>query len=413
VARILAYTTPAKGHLFPLVPILDELHRRGHQIVLRTLGSQVSLMRERGFEVAAVSEQIEEIEHDDWRAANPRAALARSVGVFCARAEYDAPDLQQAIATERPDAVIVDINSWGGLSAAEAWSGPWATYCPYPLPLRSPDAPPFGPGLPPARGSLGRMRDRLLRPLVLGTIEKTMTPALNDIRSWMGLPPLSVLDALFRRPPLLLYMTAEPFEYPRRDWPESVVMVGPCAWDPPAEMPAWLAEVTQPLVLVTTSSEFQGDGRLIQTAFDALADESVTVLATLPAGDPARFHVSANARLERFVPHNASLDRAVCVITHGGMGATQKALARGIPVCAVPFGRDQLEVARRVEVAGAGTRLPAGRLRPDRLLAKVREAMTKSDGAKRVAQSFAAAGGPMAAVDAFETRLLMTKPSAL
>jgi hypothetical protein len=45
----------------------------------------------------------------------------------------------------------------------------------------------------------------------------------------------------------------------------------------------------------------------------------------------------------------------------------QKALARGVPVCAVPFGRDQLEVARRVEVAGAGTRLPASRLSPDHL----------------------------------------------
>jgi MGT family glycosyltransferase len=240
-----------------------------------------------------------------------------------------------------------------------------------------------------------------------------MTPALNTIRSGLDLPPLKSIDELFRRPPLLLYLTAEPFEYPRRDWPESVVMVGPCAWDPPAETPAWLAEITQPLVLVTTSSEFQGDDRLIQTAFDALAEEPVMILATLPAGDPTRFHPPENARLERFIPHGAALDRAVCVITHGGMGATQKALAGGIPVCVVPFGRDQLEVARRVEVAGAGTRLPAGRLRPDRLLAKVREAMTRSTGAKRVAQGFAAAGGPSAAADAFESRLLMPKPSTL
>ena len=48
-------------------------------------------------------------------------------------------------------------------------------------------------------------------------------------------------------------------------------------------------------------------------------------------------------------------------MTHAGMGATQKALAHGVPVCAVPFGRDQLEVARRVEVAHAGTRLAASR----------------------------------------------------
>jgi hypothetical protein len=48
MSRILAYTTPARGHLFPVTPILDELHRRGHEIALRTLASQVPLMRDRG-----------------------------------------------------------------------------------------------------------------------------------------------------------------------------------------------------------------------------------------------------------------------------------------------------------------------------------------------------------------------------
>jgi UDP:flavonoid glycosyltransferase YjiC (YdhE family) len=120
----------------------------------------------------------------------------------------------------------------------------------------------------------------------------------------------------------------------------------------------------------------------------------------------------ANARVERFLPHAAVLDRAICVVTHAGMGATQKALARGVPVCAVPFGRDQFEVARRVEIAGAGTRLPASRLSPDRMRRKVREALTKTAGAKRVAEGFTAAGGPRAAADAFEARLIESKPAA-
>lgn len=405
MARILAYTTPARGHLFPLTPILDELHRRGHEIALRTLASQVPLMQARGFAAAPISEQIEAIEHDDWRAHTSRAALRRSLRVGTTRAAYEVPDLQQAIAEEHPDALLVDINGWGALAAAEAWSGPWATFSPFPLALSSPDAPPFGPGLPPARGPLGQVRDRLLRPLVIGLIENTVLPALNGVRAQLQLVPLSSADEFYRRPPLLLYLTAEPFEYPRRDWPTNVVMVGPCAWDPPAEPPAWLEHSTQPIVLVTTSSEFQDDGRLIQTACDALAGEPVTVVATLPAGDPARFHPPANARVERFIPHGAVLDRAVCAITHGGMGATQKALAHGVPACVVPFGRDQFEVARRVEVADAGTRLPASRLQPARLRAKVREAMSKTEGARRVAAAFAAAGGPLAAADAFVTRL--------
>src|SRR5262249_7169150 len=200
-------------------------------------------------------------------------------------------------------------------------------------------------------------------------------------------------------------LTVEPFEYPRSDWPDNVVMVGPCAWEPSSNLPEWLDDIDQPIVLITTSSEFQDDGRLVRVALQALADEPVAVVATLPGDDPTRFPVPANARVARFIPHGPVLDRAICAITHGGMGATQKALARGIPVCVVPFGRDQLEVARRVEASGAGSRLPAARLRPDRLHAKVREAMAMSDGAKRIQKAFAAAG-PSAAADAFETRLL-------
>jgi MGT family glycosyltransferase len=406
MARILAYTTPARGHLFPLTPILDELRRRGHQIALRTLASQVPTIRRRGFDAAPISDRIEAITHDDWRAGNPRAALARAVRIFTERANHDAPDLARAIDQERPDALLVDVNAWGALAAAEAWAGPWAMFCPYPLAVRSRDVPPFGPGLPPARGPLGRLRDQLLRPIVFGTLERTMAPPINRIRDRLGLAPVGGADDIFGRAPLLLYLTAEPFEYPRSDWPDNVVLVGPCAWDPPTDPPAWLDDIDRPIVLVTTSSEFQDDTRLVRVALEALAEEPVAVLATLPASDPERVRTPANARVERFIPHRPVLDRAACAVTHGGMGATQKALAHGVPVCAVPFGRDQLEVARRVEVAGAGTRLPAKRLRADRLRAKVGEAMRLRDGAERVQEAFAAAGGPSAAADAFEHRLL-------
>jgi hypothetical protein len=33
---------------------------------------------------------------------------------------------------------------------------------------------------------------------------------------------------------------------------------------------------------------FQDDGRLVQAALEGLAEEPVAVVATLPAGDPAR-----------------------------------------------------------------------------------------------------------------------------
>ncbi|MBA3423049.1 MAG: hypothetical protein H0U04_00630, partial [Rubrobacter sp.] len=98
----------------------------------------------------------------------------------------------------------------------------------------------------------------------------------------------------------------------------------------------------------------------------------------------------------------AVLERVACVVCHGGMGITQKALASGVPVCVVPFGRDQLEVARHVVVAGAGSRLPASKLRPDRLRTAVRQAMGKRAGAERIATAFSKTGGPRSAADALE-----------
>lgn len=389
-----------------MVPILDELRHRGHEITLRTLASEVGTMRSRGIDAAPIAPEIEAIAMDDWRARTPPGVIVRAARRFAARAGLDARDLGRAIEEERPDALLVDVAAWGALSAAEAWGGPWAGTCPFPLPLRSRFGPPMGPGLRPARGKLGRLRDRLVQPVLSAGFDHIALPALLPVREGLGLPPYEHAEQMLLAAPLLLYLTAEPFEYPRPDWPESVLMVGPCAWEPPGELSEKLAGIEAPLVLVTTSTEFQDDGRLVAAAFEALAGEPCHVVATLPSASAAKLRPPANATVLDFAPHAPILARSACAITHGGMGATQKALAAGVPVCVVPFGRDQYEVARRVEVAAAGTRLPAPLLRPRRLRAKVKEAIRRRDGAERLARSFAAAGGPSAAADAFERRLL-------
>ena len=407
MSRILAYTSPARGHLYPLVPILLELRDRGHEISVVTLAAEVPALRALGLAARAIAPEVAARALDDWQGRGTQQRLVRSVQTFAARAPHDARDLTAAIEAEEPDLVLVDINAWGALAAAEQWGGSWAAFCPYPLTLSSRDVPPFGPGLPPARGALGRARDRALRPLVMGTMGRAFLPPLNQMRGELGLAELASTDDLLLRPPLLLYFSAEPFEYPRSDWPDSVVMVGASAWEPSAVTPAWLDQIDDPIVLVTTSSEYQDDGRLVDVALEALADLPVHVVATVPASHASAGRaLPANAHVVSFVPHAKVLPRAVCAITHGGMGATQKALAHGVPVCAVPFGRDQLEVARRVEVARAGVRLPARRLTKDRLRSAVRSAMTMTAGAEQVAAGFTSTGGPAAAADALEGRLL-------
>jgi MGT family glycosyltransferase len=181
-----------------------------------------------------------------------------------------------------------------------------------------------------------------------------------------------------------------------------VRLVGPALWEPPAPEPEWLAAEERPIVLVTVSTEFQDDVELIRCALKAFAGRNYAVIVTCGGYDPQGFQVPSNFRVERFLPHEPILRRAAVVVSHGGMGTTQKALAAGVPVCTVPFMRDQLEVARRAEHCGGGTILRPKRLRPDRLLAAVEEAIACRPGAERVRDAFARAGGPDAAASALE-----------
>ena len=401
MSRILAYTYPSAGHLYPLVPTLTELRARGHDVHVLTMSTQLDPLRELGFHADAVDPRIEAAEIDDWQARTPIGAQRREVASLVSRAPYELADVTAAL--DGVDALLVDTTTWGAQTAAELSGLPWATFGHFPLPIPSRDAPPYGLGLRPRADRLGRARDALARRAILAPLERIVLSKLNALRAEHGLRPLrDAEDTFAHTAPLVLYYTAQPFEYPRRDWPDTVRLVGPGVWDPPADDPAWLAELDRPLVVVTCSTEFQNDGKLAKIAVEAFADSPYELAVTTAAVDPADVPSAPNAHVARFMPHAPLLRRAACVICHAGMGITQKALAAGVPVCAVPFGRDQFEVGRRVVVAGAGAMLPAARLSPNRLRAAAQKAIDRTDGAKRIASAFAGAGGAPAAADALE-----------
>ena len=303
----------------------------------------------------------------------------------------------------------MDDGAWGAAVAAELFELPWAFSIVSPVPLPSRDAPPFGLGLSSRHDLVGRVRDRLAMRLTLCTLERIIASHLNPLRAEIGVRPVRTIEDVYLAASVVLAYTAEPFEYPRTDWPAKVRLVGPGLWEPPADPPAWLEDLPRPCVLVTCSTLFQNDRRLVEVVCDAFAGEPFAVVVTTAGVDPTGLDAPPNVRIERRVPHSPVLERAACGVCHAGMGITQKALAHGVPVVAVPFGRDQPEVARRVEVAGAGVRLPAHRLTPDRLRRAVRRAIELRPGAQRIAAAFAAAGGPGAAAEALES--LVTAPS--
>jgi UDP:flavonoid glycosyltransferase YjiC (YdhE family) len=404
MSTIYAYTSPARGHIYPLTPILIELARRGHRVKVWTLAGECEQLRDLGLEATAIDPAIEARQMDDWQAKSPPQQLANTMATFLARAPHEVADVRGATEAEAPDLWLTDVNSYGAAAAAEAAGVAWAAFAPYFTPLPDPSVPPFGPGLRPLGGPLGRLRNRALGGLLAHGLNRKFLDRLNGIRADAEAGRLDSVLEQWTRAPRLLYLTVPELEYPRR-WPESFRFVGPGNWEPPAEAPGWLEDVERPLVLLTASTEYQQDEELLSTALEALAREDVEVVATAAGCDPAHFDPPANARLERFVPHAPILARAEAVICHGGMGITQKALAAGVPVCTVGWGRDQLESGRRVEVAGAGALLPRKKLNPERLREALATARARRPGAERIASAIASSPGPSGAADELEALL--------
>src|SRR5438105_946745 len=82
MGRYLAYTSPARGHLYPMVATLLELRRRGHEVHVRTLASEVPALEALGLDAGPVAAVIEDRHLDDWTAATVRERLGRSLRTF-------------------------------------------------------------------------------------------------------------------------------------------------------------------------------------------------------------------------------------------------------------------------------------------------------------------------------------------
>jgi hypothetical protein len=152
--------------------------------------------------------------------------MQRSVRIYVDRAQYEIADIRQAIATDEPDAILLDSNCWGAAAAAQAAAIAWAQAATFLLPLVTSDAPPFGLGLRPARTALGRTRDAVIRRTAMPLFDRLLPP-VNRMRGSLGLPAIRHVPDLYMQAPLVLSYTAPPLEYPRTELPPSVHLVGP------------------------------------------------------------------------------------------------------------------------------------------------------------------------------------------
>ena len=304
----------------------------------------------------------------DWECKNPLQVIDRLVRVrFLGDAERYAQDVGQALRELSPDLVLCSMFCFGGMLAAEQAGVPFDVLFPnlYMPPVDG--MPPFGLGLTPARGWLGRLRDRALSYVTQSLWDKHGLTQLNALRAQRGLPRLEHFWSQMHRARRELVLSAQAFDFPAR-LPENVRHVGTILDDPEwAELEPWHAPVAAtgqaeaepaPLVLVALSSTYQAQLGTLQRICDGLAELPVRALVTTgPAIAPSSLRVGPNTQVLVSAPHTRVMRDADLVITHGGHGTVVKALAAGLPLLVMHHGRDQADNAVRVTAHGAGIAL--------------------------------------------------------
>lgn len=113
-------------------------------------------------------------------------------------------------------------------------------------------------------------------------------------------------------------------------------------------------------------------------------------------------------------PHSEVLRHASAVVTHAGHGTVIKSLAAGVPVVALPLGRDQLDNAARVVARGAGLRLKPS-AKPEAIAAAVRRLLHEPrhrEGAGRMAERLRAEARRDDAADDLEEAALLVAAAA-
>ncbi len=397
--RYVLCTTPAQGHTAPLLALARRLVAEGHDVIFFT----TSHYREK---VAATGASFvpfaEEYDGHDLMVANPERESSSKRGVrgvkddlrriFIGPIPGQCRDLRVILAEQAVDAIVFDSMFLGALPLA---LGPRrerpVLVCigVMPYPARSCDTAPFGVALQPGTGPLARARNRALNWFTehgaLADIQRFARHRLAEAGVgrrgrfpgyFIDLPP-KVVDAY-------LQATVTGFEYPRSDLAPSVRFVGPILAPTTADFdePPWWGELgkDRQVVHVTQGTLDNADlDRLLLLTIRALAHDDVLVVATTggPDPEPLRSGLPPNARLERFIPHDRLLPHVDVMVTNGGYGGIQQALANGVPLVVAGDSEDKPEVAARVQWSGTGVNLRTGRPSPAMIAHAVRRVLER------------------------------------
>ncbi len=377
MSRYLLAVSAVPGHVLPMVRIGQHLVGLGHDVTLLTGARFAGQVESAGLrflplptggvvdgEPAAVLLDRPPVPRLVRRWQRGRAEM-RSLFITPMAAQFQA--LSAALAgQDGTDAILVDVGFTGVLPLllGPAARPPVIVCNMTPLMLSGIDTAPFGMARPPEAGVDYRQMNWVVQHVLFGG---TQTRACR-VLAGLGRDPVPVfLPDWPRLADRLLQLSVPALEYPRQDLPDSVIFTGPVLPAPPSvvALPDWWPDLAaaRAVVHVTQGTWDTADlGRLAGPAIRGLADDDVLVVVST-GGRPSVAvpgPVPANVRIAEFLPYDLLLPLVDVMVTNGGYGGVQHALAYGVPLVVAGDTADKAEVAARVAYNRCGIDLHTG-----------------------------------------------------
>ena len=366
MARILFSVFPVSGHVNPGLPIARELVKRGHHVRWYSTLRFKRAIEEAGAQFVPYRNAmpIDETRVDEMYE-RPKSGLRQLQwdleNLFVGTTPAQMADLEPELKRMPADLIVGDNASIVCGLLSEKFNIPYAVFGISILATSSIDTAPLGLALMPSSTKLGRLRNRFLYWLNDNVIFRGATKRYDAVRRSLGLPPRegSAFD-IVKKASLYLQGSVPSFEYERSDMQENIRWIGasipaaPANWTPPD----WWEDLKKHRVVLVTQGTIANDyDQLVRPAIRALAKENVLVVVTTgskPVNEIGIDDLPKNVRVERFIPYAHLMPDVDVLLTNGGYGTVQIALAHAVPVIAIGKTEEKPEVANRVTYSGAG-----------------------------------------------------------
>ncbi len=394
--KVLIASTPATGHLNPLLAIGRILIADGHQVVylsgtalrnrieaigaaFRPLPAEADLdLRD----ILAIAPELKNIPPGpEWL----RVALER---FFVDTITPQYRGLRQVLRDFPADVIVGDDMFFG---VVPMLLGPRSKRPPIVLcgtsflHWRREDGAPHFAGLPPAEtkaqldeyAAIAQEHDRI--------IDEPVARLLNSRLEDLGVGPLSMtlFDSVVELADAYMQLSVPSFEFPR-SIPTSVQFIGALPIIPnQAPIPPWADELdgSRKVVLVTQGTVANHDfGLLVEPTLKALANERDVLVIATAGGRPVDAitgPIPGNARLASYLPFEWVLPKVNALVTNGGYGSVNQALSFGIPLVSAGLTEDKADVNARVGWSGVGVNIATNEPAPGALREAVRAVLDR------------------------------------